>query len=769
LPATSIEVEHNSVEPKSVTARARLIFAGTIFLSALLLFQVQLIISKCILPWFGGAASVWTTSMLVFQLLLLGGYSYSHLVSERLSQKAQSNVHLGMLAAASILVLTLSLRWPSAITPGASWKPQYVSNPVSSVIAIILLAAGLPFFVLSTTGPLLQRWFAHQGGSTTYRLYAISNLGSLLGLLTYPFLLEPLLRMSSQGRLWAFLFGIFAAGCAWCAWRARCNSDETAVTDDTSVPAVIKATASDRLLWFLLAACASSLLLSTTNLLCQEVAAIPLLWVLPLTLYLLSFVLCFDHPRWYRREVFHPLFAMGLLVFWAVAQFKLASAEIVVMPVLFFVACMVCHGELSRLRPAVRLLTSFYLSVSAGGAAGGIFVAVIAPQVFHSFVEFQLSLAACIVLLLCCLLRDRASWIFRMGFGISASVVTGVLLLAYAGGTWIPDLARFLDRYKFYPLALLVSVPVLLGEYLKQSKLPARNRTYRAGQVLVLVLGALCTAALCQTLQSDASLVLAKRNFYGALRVFEFSQGGKALYHGQTVHGAQLNPPNDRLPVAYYGPESGIGILLRNHPERSLGNGSLRLGVVGLGAGTLAAYGLPGDYIRYYEINPDVARISAGAQPVFTYIRDSQAKVDTELGDARLLLEREVARGEAQNFDVLVLDAFSGDAIPVHLLTSEAFDIYWKHVNLERGIIAIHVSSRHINLMPVLEGIAAHYNARILVRVQDADYPFLTNWWVFLARHQKDLAVKGLYPTPIAKSVPRVWTDDYSDIIRLLY
>jgi hypothetical protein len=708
--------------------------------------------------------------MLVFQLLLLCGYLYSHLVSEHLSPKAQSVVHLGILATACVIVLILSLMWPSAITPSANWKPRSSVTPVRDVVTILLIAAGLPFFVLSTTGPLLQRWFSQQGGdSGTYRLYAVSNLGSLLGLLAYPFFLEPVLHTRTQGRVWAILFGLFSAGCSWCALWERHTRNEPAAKDNTIVPAAAHATLSHRMLWFLLPACASSLLLSTTNLLCQEVTAVQLLWILPLTVYLLSFVLCFDHPRWYRREIFNPLFALGLLTFCAAVQFKLILTEIAVAPVLLFVACMVCHGELARLKPAVRFLTWFYLFVSAGGAAGGIFVALIAPQVFRSFVEFQLSLAACIVLLVCSLFLDQRSWIFQLGFGVSAAITAGIFIAAYVGGRWIPDLGTFLDQYRFYPLALIGSVPLLLGAYL-QREAPTGMRTFRAGQILVLFLSLLSIVALHKTLKTYNSLVSAKRNFYGSLRVSDSPEGCKYLYHGGILHGAQLNSLNG-LPIAYYGPESGIGILLQNHPKRALDNGSLRVGIVGLGAGTLAAYGLRGDYFRFYEIDPDVIEISAGRQPAFTYVRDSQAKVDIELGDARLLLEREVAHQEAQNFDVLVLDAFSGDAIPVHLLTTEAFDTYWKQVDPERGVIAIHASSLHVNLIPVLEGTASHYNASILIREQSAGYPFNSNLWVFLARQHKNLEVSGLYPVfpPLPTKAPRVWADDYSDIVSLLY
>lgn len=770
MPGTELEME--AARRTIVPTRIVVVFACTTFLSAALLFQVQLIISKYILPWFGGSAAVWTTSLLVFQLLLLGGYLYSHLISERLSRRAQSNLHLGILATACGLIAWLSLRWPSAITPGANWEPQSTAAPILHLVAILLISTGLPFFVLSTTGPLLQRWFSDQGGDArTYRLYAVSNVGSLLGLLTFPFLLEPMLPMTTQGRLWAVLFLAFAGGCAWCAWMGRNSSREVPHENPSVFSNAVEATSAVRVLWLLLPACASALLLATTNLLCQQITSVPLLWVLPLALYLLSFIFCFDHPRWYRREIFQPLCVLGTLTFWASTQFRMMSAEIVVLPILLFAACMVCHGELTRLKPAPRLLTLFYLFVSIGGALGGIFVAILAPQLFETFTEFQLSVGACLALALGCLLRDRSSWIYRMGFRLSALTAGGFVAAAFVAGLWAPELERYLIRVKFYPLALLGSAVVLVGTFLERTPKPLERRSFRIGQTLVVVLIALCFGGLYKTLATNASFVLAKRNFYGSLRVFNLPQGGRALYHGQTLHGAQLNPPNDRLPTAYYGPESGIGILLRNLPRSHYPHDDLRVGVVGLGAGTLAAYGLPGDYIRYYEINPDVVALSSGKHAVFTYIRDSRAKVDVELGDARLLLQREWDRGQRQNFDVLVLDAFSGDAIPVHLLTAQAFDLYWNQVNSADGIIAVHASSSHIDLLPVLRGIAERDHARMLVRAQVANFPYMPNVWVFLARNPRALDVAGLFPVQpaLGKRPPRVWTDNYSDIISLIY
>jgi len=749
-----------------------LVYWVTSFLSAFLLFQVQLIVGKYILPWFGGSAAVWTTSLLVFQVLLLGGYVYSHLVSLRLPPKIQVRLHLGVLGFAVLLVAALSLIWPSAITPAISWRPGSSSSPVRDVTVIILLSVGLPFFVLSTTSPLLQHWFARLGNENrTYRLYSVSNLGSMLGLLTFPFLLEPALRMRTQGILWSILFCLFVAGCAGCAWMASQAPARNEFKEQAPFPAEGQTSFVVRSLWFLLPACASALLLATTNMLCQEVISLPLLWVVPLALYLLSFILCFDHPRWYQRIIFHPLLALGIFVVVLAMKYAFRTTQVIVLPLLLLAVCMICHGELVRLKPAVRHLTSFYLSISAGGAVGGVFVAVIAPRVFTFFTEFQISLTASVILLLCCLFLDPESWLFQLGFWLPASIAGGAMLGTYAVSHWIAPLPQALDEVRFYPIALLISALVLLGAYIQRSPRPGRKRDFRFVQVLVVVLASLSMVLLYQSARPDSALYLGKRNFYGALRVYELAQGGKALYHGHTLHGAQLSPPNDRLPMAYYGPDSGIGVFLRNHPKRG-GAGNLRAGIVGLGAGTLAAYGQPGDYFRYYEINPDVIDLSTVAQPVFTYVRDSAARVDVEQGDARLLLESEAALGEAQNFDVLVLDAFSGDAVPVHLLTREAFDTYWQHLNREDGVIAVHVSSRHIDLLPVLEGLTAHYQGYSLVKFTSGSYPFLESLWVFIARQQQDLEIGGLLPDPppFRNSIPpRLWTDDYSDVFRLLY
>ena len=580
---------------RPVPATTKFLFAATSFLSAFLLFQVQLIVSKCILPWFGGSAAVWTTSMMVFQMLLLCGYVYSHLVSARLSAVAQAKLHLALLTVVFLLVLTLMFLWPSAITPGPSWKPADSRNPVRDVAAILLVSAGLPFFVLSTTGPLLQRWFARLGGgANTYKLYSISNIGSLLGLLTFPFLLEPTLRMKTQGTLWSLLFCGFVAGCGRCALKARNATEDAQTTENTN-----RATAETptRVLtyavWFLLAACPSSLLLATTNLLCQEVTSVPLLWVLPLFLYLLSFILCFDNPRWYRRSIFHPLFGVSLFLICAAFIVGNIDTPAILLPVLLFLGCMICHGELVHLKPSVKRLTSFYLTTSAGGAAGGIFVGIVAPHLFKSFTEFQLTLGATIILVLVCLFRDPASWIFERDFRLPLAITAGAILTAYLGGLWIPGVPELLEQLRLYPIALLIGAIVVLSAYVLGRAKSSHERGFRFVQVYLVCIAVLAWAALDRSTDSSPELYVSSRNFYGAVRIFRRPQA-RVLMHGRTLHGAQLDPPHDREPITYYGTKSGIGILLQNHPTRSIPGASLRVGLVGLGAGTLAAYGRSG-------------------------------------------------------------------------------------------------------------------------------------------------------------------------------
>jgi hypothetical protein len=749
-----------------------LVFALTTFLSAFLLFQVQLIVSKHILPWFGGTAAVWTTCMLIFQLLLLGGYVYSHKISTRLSGRRQVLVHLSVLASALLLVIVLAALWPSAVTPSAAWKPPESLHPVFRVMSIILVATGLPFFVLSTTGPLLQRWYARLGGGDqAYRLYAVSNIGSLLGLLTFPFVLEPVFRLSTLGKVWSLLFGCFAVGCAACAWRFRQASAPTdEVVRDVATPSH-SCGFPLQFLWFLLAATASALLLAATNLLCQEVTSIPLFWVLPLSIYLLSFVLCFESSRWYARGLFHPVFALSVVTMWLAMVCGAFDVQIVAVMVTIFCAWMICHGELAGLKPGVDRLTSFYLTISLGGAAGGIFVAVMAPVIFKSFIEFQICLAAVIVLALLCLLRDAGSWIFDRRYVLPLAISAGTLLAAYGSRYWVEPLQTFLLGIRFYPAMLLIGLITVMGSFMAGRSGGQQKSRFRFVQLLVAFLVVVLFAVLYATTIPTMKLLTSRRNFYGVVQV-QSGSNAKILMHGRTLHGAQLYPPYDRTPVTYYGPDSGIGIALTNHPKRIANSSPLRLGVVGLGVGTLAAYGQEGDYIRYYELDPAVVELSQGKQPLFTFLRDSHAKVDVALGDARLLLESELAQGKRQRFDILVLDAFSGDAVPVHLLTREAFDTYWQQIDPESGIIAVHITSRHVNLLPVMYGLARYYQVPFVVSNREVQEPFAPSTWVLFARRPETLGIAGLGQIILPDQIPsqaQLWTDDRSDIFGLLH
>ena len=450
----------------------------------------------------------------------------------------------------------------------------------------------------------------------------------------------------------------------------------------------------------------------------------------------------------------------------------LYGLQLVLLPSLLFITCMVCHGELVRLKPGVRHLTRFYLAVAAGGAAGGIFVALIAPQVFSYFLEFQLVLALAVVLLLVTLSLDPKSWIFRLEPWLPAAIAVGALGLGRGIEIWVPQLAPTLERLHYELAVLLVGGLTTVGALLqRRSATTPGGRGLRPVQLSVAALAIIVLASLRASHVRMPGVLKSSRNFYGTLRVIE-EDDSRLLMDGRTLHGLQMAPPNDRFPYTYFAPQTGIGVLLTNHPVARTPQRGLRLGVVGLGAGALAAYGQPGDSIRFYEINPDVVELSMGDEPIFTFLRDSAASITVAPGDARLTLEREAASGQESQFDILVIDAFAGDAIPVHLLTREAFDLYWQQLDRETGVLAIHVTSRHVDLIPVLQGAAAYSHATYVITIKDKDSSATYSRWVLMSIRPGLLNIPAL--EPITKHYahdiePRLWTDDYSDIIRLLY
>ena len=756
-----------------------LTYAVTIFTGAFLLFQVEPLLARYILPWFGGTSAVWITCMLFFQLLLVAGYAYSHLIATRLTPRRQVVVHIAIVSACVLLMGALALIWQSPITPGPNWKPLNPDFPITRIFALLIVSIGLPFFILSTTGPLLQTWFAqsHQGASP-YRLYALSNVGSLLALVTYPFVVEPALTLRAQAIVWSLLFVGFSIGVGLCGLNLA-SSAESAVSRgnvlSASSPQPTAPSRATYALWIALATVASLMLLATTNEICQEVAVVPFLWVLPLAIYLLSFIVCFDSDRWYRRGIFQP--ALGVAIFLTCIILCRSSAnifsQVFIYCALLGAVCMVCHGELVRLKPAERYLTSFYLMVAVGGALGGILAAVIAPKVFTGYWEFHFAIWASALMLFIVVIRDPQSWIHEYRPITAMLLVAGALSLPQLlGDESIAEAMHRLDN-SHQILAIFLALGLLAAAAFRRDSILTRKRPglIVQGAViagLVVVAGVLLVSIAANLVTSS----LATRNFYGALAVYSLNNDDPEkhnfkLRHGRIVHGIQYTAADKiHLPLAYYGSDSGLGLLMA-HLQRDR---TIRVGVIGLGIGTVAAYGRAGDYIRFYEINPAVTKIATDPNGFFTYLRDSPAKVDIIPGDARLSMEREVAGNNSQEFDVLVVDAFAGDAIPVHLLTVEAVEIYLRELN-PNGVLAIHISNRYLDLRPVVHEIAERFKLRS-GWVHAAGGPTTQpSDWILLARNDEVLGqpeVSRELQSLDSQRKVRLWTDDYSNLFQIL-
>ncbi|HMZ07948.1 MAG TPA: fused MFS/spermidine synthase [Anaerolineales bacterium] len=673
------------------------LFAVNIFLSAFLLFQIQPMIGKFILPWFGGTPAVWSTAMLFFQVLLTGGYAYAYWL---VKQTRQRWIHTGLLVLAVALLAVLGAVWRSPITPSADLRPADVSFPVVNIFMILSVAVGLPYFALASNGPLMQAWFSRlQPGFSYTRLYALSNVGSLLGLLAYPVLVEPNLLLQQQGWAWTIGFVLFAFVSILIVFRLRDERLVEAATKES------KPSTSIYLLWLCLSGTASLFLLAVTNQITQEVAAIPFLWVLPLAIYLLTFILAFSDARWYDRRLFALLFALASLAYlwvFAVAGARNLYLQISVPCLLLFIVCMICHGELYQMRPSADWLTSFYLMVSLGGAAGGVFVNFVAPFIFRGY------------------------WEFNLGW-----MLAGIIMIVRLYPAWQGKLA-------YQTRTILLAFPL--------------------GVVMIL---------LGFNVQSSESL-LVERNFYGVIRVTEGEGNTHIMAHGITIHGIQdLDEP--QRPNTYFTEDSGVGLLLLNHPKRGQ---NMRVGVLGLGVGTLAAYGQPGDEYRLYEINDIVIRLAEGEGNYFTFMKDSSAQLEVIPGDARISLETELKNGGSQNFDVLILDAFSSDSIPIHLVTKEAFELYLQHLAPD-GVIAANISNRHVDMQPVMWKLAQEFGLS-MVRVDrqpsgKGEYP---SYWVLFSRDEKNLDIPEVQShtkdlSGYSTDVP-LWTDDYSNLFLIL-
>lgn len=707
----------------------KMVFAGLVFLAAFLLFAVEPMAAKQLLPVLGGASAVWVTCLVFFQAALVAGYLYAHWMARH----GRAWILLAVLGAAVVLV---GLTGPAAAwTPGslgeeAVWNTRWAAlHPLLTVFTFLASTIGLPFAALAATSPLLQVWWVRIfGGRVPYGLFALSNAGSLLGLLSYPVLVEPYLTLGTQKMLWSFGFGLYAVLCAWIGLRvyrhpAPATEELVPQQPPASLPTgadgpAVQVTAFRKLLWFLLPMGAAMQLSAVTSHLSQDVAAIPMLWVVPLGVYLITFILAFEAPGLYRRWIVGRLLAV-LLASLGYALSRVDTTLPIGLAILFymlelFVACWFCHAETYRLKPSgVDQSTLFYLLVAAGGAAGTFFVAVLSPIIFRA--NYDLAISFFVTAVLAAIVTWEGGWPQRMLW------VTGSGLL----------------------FALLVALNIGFG----------RHALMRA------------------------------RNFYGALRVTEsqtdtsaFEQGGagdaaaadvgtgpvRTLMNGRIRHGTQMQIADRRdLPTTYYGRDSGVGLALSNCCEGR----PKRVGVIGLGVGTLAIYGRPGDQFRFYEINPLVEPI---ARNLFTFLKDSAAQITVVGGDGRSSLQRE----EPQGFDLLVIDAFSGDAIPLHLLTREAMELYVRHIRAG-GVLAFHVSNSYLELAPEIAELAQTVGMEAR-KVENFAVPAEDEYrstWVLVSANQgffANPAVSSASTTIVVPPMLRVWTDQYSSLLPVM-
>ncbi|MFM7703329.1 MAG: spermidine synthase, partial [Rubrivivax sp.] len=619
-----------------------MLHAAVIFVSAFLIFLVQPLIAKQILPWFGGSAAVWATCLLFFQTALLAGYAYAHALTQWLSLRRQVQVHTALLVLACITMPILVDAW---------WRPTGQEEPISRILLLLAATIGLPYFLLATTTPLVGAWYARRfRAAAPYRLFALSNFASLLALLGFPFLIEPTLGNRETALGWSGLFVGFALLCGTLAWRTLRAVGEgepvaTVAPQPPAAPGDAPPAGAGWLGWVAFSAVGSALLLGVSSHLTQNISSAPLLWVVPLALYLLNFIISFDHPRWYHRGVFLPLAAAALpFMAWLADSLELAQVTPVYAAGLF-VLCMVCHGELHRLKPEPGRLTQFYLAISVGGALGSLLMAVAAPLLLDGHYEFY-----------------------------------GALAVAAA-----------------------------LGLALRVGARPAARVAYRVAAAAVLAgVGTLGW----QSIDAYASGVrFMARDFYGVVRTRDSDTGGEAfrtMLHGGIAHGGQLLRPDLQMTASsYFGPTSGYGRAFASLPDAPR-----KVGVIGLGAGALAAYARPGDHWVFYEISPAVVQ---AARQEFSFLSRMPGTHEVVLGDGRLALDREAPR----QYDVIAMDAFAGDSIPTHLITREAMAIYLRHLKPD-GVIVFQATNRYIDLMPVIK---RHANELGLHAVLVSDSP----------------------------------------------
>ncbi len=693
-------------------------------------------IGKILLPWFGGTTTVWSTILLFSQVVLTAGYAYAYLLLGRLKSRWQGIVHLLLLAISLLLLIVAALAWPSPLTPDNSWRPIGSEQPIWELLRILIVVIGLEFLLLAANSTLMQAWFHRDYPEPTpYRLYALSNTGSLLALVSYPILFEPNLTLRTQAYAWAVGYVLFAATSVYLGYRtlrylqSQSKKDQSVRTADTPP---LRSRIATYLLWIGLAASATILLVSMTNQITQEVAVVPFLWVIPLAIYLLTFILAFSGGVLYSRNVYLIAFFVVAILSRMLLNIPVASIglQVFVFLLLLFISCMLAHNELYRLRPDARHLPSFYLMIALGGALGGIFVNLVAPFLFITgFWELQWGIILVAFLMVIILQRETAAPAKRS--------------------------RRKRRSERTFAIGGINTKPVVIG------------------LLILVLLQAAYVIYFMRTIGAETEL--ARRNFYGILRVWALNEEqpdllAYQLAHGKTAHGFQFqNEAFRAVPTTYFTPESGVGLAFANHPKRGR---NLRVGGLGLGIGIIGAYGLEDDTIRFYEVNHDVIDIAEGEGGYFSFLEDSDADIEVVLGDARVALEEELLSEGSQNFDLLVIDTFSGDTIPLHLLTKEAFEIYLQHLN-EGGIIAINVSNRLFDLPVAVFRLADEFalNAVLIenkgdgIRSYDSVWMLLTSDPVLL---QLPFIAERASERPSSASNFRLWTDDFSNLFSIL-
>ena len=696
--------------------------AGTVFLSAFLLFTVQLIVSKYFVIWFGGSSSVWITAMLFFQAALLGGYGYSHWLTSRFTPAAQAHIHSALLALAAVVLGFQYLMWGNFLLPDTDWKPRSPAFPALKIIGLLALCTGVTFFVTATTTSLIQVWFSRAfPGRSPFPLYATSNAGSLLALVAYPLLVEPFIGLQAQVSVWGAAYFLFVLMCLLAARGARNTAAAFPALASARIPDPSKPVDGfTRILWVLLPFSGGLVFLATTNWITQEAGALPILWSMPLALYLLTFFITFSGIPYHRHFwIFLAVISVAAAI---VARLRGFEANPRWFEAFKFIAplaacmtvCMLCHGELHRLRPPSDRLTAFNFSISLGGVLGGVFVAVLVPLLFTDITEFPVAL-----------------------------LVSGILIWVCHEVDWRrsrnPTVSHFLGR----ALASLLILGLIFG--------------------------------LCY--QPDKRRVAHWRTFHGTsmVRKTEVLADGSPypffqLYHGRVRHGTQVGSPHHRTPTAYFAHTTGLGHAIHN--LQAARPDGMSVGIIGLGAGTIAAYGREGDSYRFYEIDDAVIRIAKGEKGCFSYLKDSPAKIAVVEGDGRTSLENELRAGRPNSFDLLILDAFSGDSPPNHLGTKEAFNLYLANLAPD-GVIAVNISNRFYDFRRAYEPLTRDLSLSMRGYYSPDDGIAYSAVWLFIAREEqtleaigKDIPLQQISRSNRSNVAP---TDDLNSLLPLLH